>query len=91
MESNLKQNKRVIFQTDANIIIMQILEKHGLKESVEDFLEKINWNEVSIGEKIASILRKAADEKTNIALAYQYQTASGQANQGQQQRNLADF
>jgi len=35
--------------------------------------------------------RKATDEKTNIALAYQYQTARSQANQGQQQRNLAEF
>lgn len=35
--------------------------------------------------------RKATDEKTNIALAYQCQTAKSQPNQSQQQRNLTDF
>lgn len=35
--------------------------------------------------------RKATDEKANLALAYQYQTARSRPNQGQQQRNLAEF
>ncbi|MFH0969951.1 MAG: hypothetical protein V1776_00610 [Candidatus Diapherotrites archaeon] len=35
--------------------------------------------------------RKATDEKTNIALVYQYQTARSRPNQDQQQRNLAEF
>lgn len=35
--------------------------------------------------------RKAADEKTNIGLAYQYQMARSQAGQSKEQRSLADF
>lgn len=35
--------------------------------------------------------RKATDEKTNIALAYQCQTVKSQLNTDQQQRNLAEF
>ncbi len=35
--------------------------------------------------------RKATDEKTNTALAYQYQAARNKMSRDQQQRNLSDF
>ena len=65
----------------------QIIQELGLEGKVE-FKQDWAYLKPLFG-FVAS--RKATDEKTNIALAYQYQAARNQAGQGQQQRNLTDF
>jgi hypothetical protein len=73
---------RAAGKTDAEII-----RELGLEEKVE-FKQDWNYLRPLFGFVTS---RKATDEKTNIALAYQYQTLKSQPNTGQQQRSLGDF
>ncbi|MDD5162834.1 MAG: HNH endonuclease [Candidatus ainarchaeum sp.] len=71
----------------AGKIDAEIIRELGLEEKVE-FKQDWNYLRPLFGFVTS---RKATDEKTNIALAYQCRTIKNQAGQGQQQRNLADF
>jgi Mn-dependent DtxR family transcriptional regulator len=53
-----KINKEVAFQINPTEVLTRLIEKYGLKESTEEFLEKIEKGEVTIGEKIAEVVSK---------------------------------
>ena len=83
-----------------NEIMAKTRELRAIGKTDEEIIRELGLNEKSEFKQEWSYLkphfgfvtsRKAADEKTNIALAYQYQNAKNLAYQGRQQRNLADF
>jgi len=73
---------RAAGKTDAEII-----RELWLEEKVE-FKQDWNYLRPLFGFVTS---RKATDEKTNIALAYQCQATKAQIGENKQQRNLADF
>ena len=73
---------RAIGKTDAEIIL-----ELGLVEKVE-FKQDWAYLKPLFGFLTS---RKATDEKTNIALAYQYRTVRLETSENQQQRTLGDY
>jgi hypothetical protein len=53
-----KINKEVAFQINPTEVLARLIEKYRLKESTQEFLEKIEKGEITIGEKIAEVVSK---------------------------------
>ena len=56
-----QNNKEIIFSIDPAEVIAKLIEKYGLGESMEEFLERVEKGEVTIGEKIAEIIKGVID------------------------------
>ncbi|MBZ9578248.1 hypothetical protein KJA14_00030 [Patescibacteria group bacterium] len=63
MKSQSNQNQEIVFKKDPSKIISELMEKYGLSETKENFLEKIRKGETTTRRKIAEIIRGVIDGK----------------------------
>lgn len=64
------ENFEIIYPEESTTIISSLMEKYGLKETVEDIEEKMDRGEITNGEKMARIVAEAAENdlsEENIA------------------------
>lgn len=64
------ENFEIIYPEESTTIISSLMEKYGLKETVEDIEEKMDRDEITNGEKMARIVAEAAENdlsEENIA------------------------
>jgi len=64
--TNDKKNVRIVFPGDNRIIVSEIMERNGLKESDDDAFEKILNGLPSEGGKMAKIIKKTALGEVSI-------------------------
>jgi len=61
--SNSKQAQKIIFPDKITVIISKILERHGLKETGKDIIQKLKKQKTPIGEKISKVIAQRAMEE----------------------------
>lgn len=63
---DLNNNGEIIYPEEASSIISRLMDKYGLTESNDDFIEKFSKGETTAGEIIAGIIELVAEEKIQI-------------------------
>jgi len=66
MKPNPNKKWEIIYPENSSAIITKLMEKYELKETPNDVLEKMERNEITIGEIIAGIVAKAAKEEGSV-------------------------
>ena len=63
MPTNSDEKQKIFYSEDAPLIISELMKKYGLRETSEEFFEKLEKNERINGEKIAEIIVRLTENK----------------------------
>jgi hypothetical protein len=66
MNSNLYENLRIIYPDNVSSIITRLMEKYGLKETEENFLDKLLQGEMPTGGKVARIIAEVVENNFSL-------------------------
>lgn len=57
----MNQKQEIIYPENISTIIKNLMEKYNLRETPEEVLEKVTRGEITIGEKIAGIIKEIVE------------------------------